>query len=79
MSELDLEAITIVGLVKPPRRHNEISHLLRFGYEDKPIYFENGVPAFRLVQQIRRRRTRVARFGSDYDCRSSADISGAVV
>ncbi|HXH68885.1 MAG TPA: hypothetical protein VNI60_00920, partial [Pyrinomonadaceae bacterium] len=53
MSELDLEAITIVGLVKPPRRHNEISHLLRFGYEDRPIYFENGVPVFRLVQQIR--------------------------
>ena len=53
LGELDLEAITIVGLVKPPRRHNEISHLLRFGYEDKPIYFEMGVPAFRLVQQIR--------------------------
>ncbi len=48
-----MEAIPIVGLVKPPRRHNEISHLLRFGYEDKPVYFEIGVPAFRLVQQIR--------------------------
>ncbi len=53
LASLDLEAITIVGLVKPPRRHNEISHLLRFGYEDKPVYFEMGVPAFRLVQQIR--------------------------
>jgi len=53
MQSLDLEMIPIVGLVKPPKRHNEISHLLRFGYEDKPIYFENGVPAFRLVQQIR--------------------------
>ena len=53
LASLDLEAITIVGLVKPPRRHNEISHLLRFGYEDKPVYFETGVPAFRLVQQIR--------------------------
>ncbi len=53
MQSLDLEAITIVGLVKPPRRHNEISHLLRFGYEDKPVRFEMGVPAFRLVQQIR--------------------------
>ncbi len=53
LNELDLEAIPIVGLVKPPRRHNEISHLLRFGYEDKPVYFETGVPAFRLVQQIR--------------------------
>ena len=53
MGELDLEMIPIVGLVKPPRRHSEISHLLRFGYEDKPVYFEIGVPAFRLVQQIR--------------------------
>ena len=53
LQSLDLEAITIVGLVKPPRRHSEISHLLRFGYEDKPVYFEMGVPAFRLVQQIR--------------------------
>ena len=53
MQELDLEMIPIVGLVKPPRKHNEISHLLRFGYEDKPIYFENNIPAFRFVQQIR--------------------------
>jgi excinuclease ABC subunit C len=53
LKELDLEAIPIVGLVKPPRRHNEISYLLRFGYEDKPVYFETGVPVFRLVQQIR--------------------------
>ncbi|HEX8369638.1 MAG TPA: excinuclease ABC subunit UvrC [Pyrinomonadaceae bacterium] len=53
MQALDLEAITLVGLVKPPKRHNEISHLLIFGREDNPIYFEMGVPAFRLVQQIR--------------------------
>jgi excinuclease ABC subunit C len=53
MQALDLEAITLVGLVKPPKRHNEISHLLIYGREDQPIYFENGVPAFRLVQQIR--------------------------
>lgn len=53
MQSLDLEAITLVGLVKPPKRHNEISHLLRFGYEDRPVPFENGPAAFRLVQQIR--------------------------
>jgi excinuclease ABC subunit C len=53
MHELDLEGITIVGLVKPPRRHSEISHLLRFGYENNPIYFDPGAPAFRFVQQIR--------------------------
>jgi excinuclease ABC subunit C len=53
LQSLDLEGIPIFGLVKPPKRHNEISHLLRFGYEDKPIYFEMNNPAFRLVQQIR--------------------------
>jgi excinuclease ABC subunit C len=53
MQALDLEAITLVGLVKPPKKHNEISHLLRHGHEQKPIPFEAGMPVFRLVQQIR--------------------------
>ncbi len=53
MRELDLEMIPIVGLVKPPRKHSEISHLLRYGHEEKPVFFEMGVPVFRLVQQIR--------------------------
>lgn len=53
MQELDLEMIPIVGLVKPPKHHNQISHLLRFGQEDRPINFEAGLPVFRLVQQIR--------------------------
>lgn len=53
MQSLDLEMIPLVGLVKPPKKHNEISHLLRFGHEDKPIQFEAGLPVFRLVQQIR--------------------------
>ena len=53
MQSLDLEMIPIVGLVKPPKRHNEISHLLRFGYEDNPVYFDAGLPVFRFVQQIR--------------------------
>lgn len=54
LGELDLEGvITIVGLVKPPKRHSEISHLLRFGYENHPIYFDAGSPTFRFVQQIR--------------------------
>jgi excinuclease ABC subunit C len=60
MRELDLEAIPIVGLVKPPRKHNEISHLLKFGNEDKPIKFEPTNPVFRLVQQIRDETHRVA-------------------
>ncbi|MGI8787324.1 MAG: excinuclease ABC subunit UvrC [Pyrinomonadaceae bacterium] len=53
MQSLDLEMIPIVGLVKPPKRHNEISHLLRFGYEDAPVYFDASSPTFRFVQQIR--------------------------
>lgn len=53
MRELDLEAIPLVGLVKPPKRHNEISHLLVYGREDKPVKFEPGVAVFRLVQEIR--------------------------
>jgi excinuclease ABC, C subunit len=54
LQNLDLEGvITLVGLVKPPKRHSEISHLLRYGSEDSPIYFDAGSQAFRLVQQIR--------------------------
>lgn len=53
MQALDLEAITLVGLVKPPKRHNEISHLLIFGREDMPILFDRNSAAFRLILQIR--------------------------
>lgn len=60
MRELDLEMIPIVGLVKPPRKHNEISHLLKFGNEENPIQFEPTNPVFRLVQQIRDETHRVA-------------------
>jgi excinuclease ABC subunit C len=60
MKALDLEAITLVGLVKPPKRHKEISHLLRYGYEDNPIFFEKNSAAFRLVHQIRDETHRTA-------------------
>ncbi|HMS40216.1 MAG TPA: excinuclease ABC subunit UvrC [Pyrinomonadaceae bacterium] len=53
MQALDLEMIPIIGLVKPPKHHNQISHLLRFGNEENPVQFEAGLPVFRLVQQIR--------------------------
>ncbi len=53
LAALDLEMIPIVGLVKPPKHHNQISHLLRFGNEENPVKFEAGLPVFRLVQQIR--------------------------
>lgn len=60
MRELDLEAIPLVGLVKPPRKHNEISHLLIKGREDSPVEFEPTSPMFRLIQQIRDETHRVA-------------------
>jgi excinuclease ABC subunit C len=53
MRKLNLEAIPLIGLVKPPRRHNAISHLLAKGRENAPIPFDLDSPAFRLVQQVR--------------------------
>ena len=53
MRELDLEQIMLVGLVKPPKKHSEISHLLINGREDRPIPFDPNSLAFRLVLQIR--------------------------
>lgn len=53
MQALDLEQIMLVGLVKPPKRHNEISHLLVYGREDRPIPFDRNSLAFRLILQIR--------------------------
>lgn len=53
MRELDLEQIMLVGLVKPPKRHNEISHLLIYGREDQPIPFDRNSLAFRLILHIR--------------------------
>ena len=53
MQSLDLEQIMLVGLVKPPGRHSEISHLLVYGREDQPIPFDRHSLAFRLILQIR--------------------------
>ena len=53
MQDLELTAIMLVGLVKPPKRHNEISHLLVHGREETPILFDRNSIAFRLILQIR--------------------------
>ena len=53
MRALDLEQIMLVGLVKPPKKHGEISHLLIYGREDRPIPFDRNSLAFRLILQIR--------------------------
>ena len=53
MRELDLEAIPVIGVVKPPRRHNEVSHILMKGRESEPIYLDSHSPVLRLIQMIR--------------------------
>jgi len=60
MRELDLEAIPMVGVVKPPRRHNEVSHLLMKGREHEPIYLDSHSPVLRLMQLIRDETHRTA-------------------
>ncbi|MGI9167354.1 MAG: excinuclease ABC subunit UvrC [Pyrinomonadaceae bacterium] len=53
MRELDLEAIPMVGVVKPPLRHNDVSHLLVKGREDEPVYLDSHSLILRLLQMIR--------------------------
>jgi excinuclease ABC subunit C len=53
MRELDLEAVPMVGVVKPPLRHNEVSYLLVKGREDEPVYLDSHSPILRLMQMIR--------------------------
>lgn len=60
MQALDLTQIMLVGLVKPPKRHNEISHLLIYGREDEAIPFDRNSLAFRLILQIREETHRTA-------------------
>jgi excinuclease ABC subunit C len=53
MRELDLEAVPMVGVVKPPFRHNDVSHLLLKGREDEPVYLDSHSLILRLLQMIR--------------------------
>jgi excinuclease ABC subunit C len=53
MRELDLEAVPMVGVVKPPQRHNEVSHLLVKGREHEPIYLDSHSLILRLLQMVR--------------------------
>lgn len=52
-SELGLEAIPMVGVVKPPQRHNDVAYLLMKGREDEPIYLDSHSLILRLLQMIR--------------------------
>jgi excinuclease ABC subunit C len=60
MRELDLEAIPMIGVVKPPRRHNDISHLLIKGREHEPVFPDSHSPVLRLIQMIRDETHRTA-------------------
>jgi len=53
MRELDLEAVPMVGVVKPPLRHNEVSHLLVKGREHEPVYLDSHSRILHLIQMIR--------------------------
>lgn len=53
MRELDLEAVPLVGIVKPPFRHNEVAYLLVKGREDEAIYLDSHSLILRLLQMIR--------------------------
>ena len=53
MRELGLEAVPMVGIVKPPLRHNEVAYLLLKGREDEPLYLDPHSLILRLLQMIR--------------------------
>jgi excinuclease ABC subunit C len=50
---LGLADLPLVGIVKPPRKHQEISHLLVKGREDEPVILEQTSPVMRLMKMIR--------------------------
>ncbi|HKP73882.1 MAG TPA: excinuclease ABC subunit UvrC, partial [Pyrinomonadaceae bacterium] len=60
MRELELEAVPMIGVVKPPRRHNEVSHLLVKGREHEPVYLDSHSAVLRLIQMIRDETHRAA-------------------
>jgi hypothetical protein len=60
MRELDLEAVPMIGVVKPPRRHNEVSHLLVKGREHEPVFLDSHSLVLRLIQLIRDETHRTA-------------------
>jgi excinuclease ABC subunit C len=53
MRMLDLEAVPMIGVVKPPLHHNQVAYLLVKGREDDPVYLDSYSPVLRLIQMIR--------------------------
>src|SRR5258705_71052 len=60
MRELDLEAVPMVGVVKPPFKHNQVSYLLVKGREHSAIYLDLHSLILRLLQMIRDETRRFA-------------------
>jgi excinuclease ABC subunit C len=60
MRELDLEAVPMIGVVKPRGRHNEVSHLLLKGREHEPVFLDQHSPVLRFIQMIRDETHRTA-------------------
>ncbi|MEJ7711284.1 MAG: helix-hairpin-helix domain-containing protein [Pyrinomonadaceae bacterium] len=60
MRELGLQSISMVGVVKPPRRHSEVSHFIVKGREPEPVYLDPHSPVLRFVQMIRDETHRTA-------------------
>ncbi|MEJ7619170.1 MAG: FAD-dependent oxidoreductase, partial [Pyrinomonadaceae bacterium] len=60
MRELNLREIPMVGVVKPPRRHNEISHFIVKGREHEPVYLDSHSAVLRFIQMIRDETHRTA-------------------
>ena len=53
MRELGLEAVPMVGIVKPPLRHNDVAYLLVKGREHDHVYLDSHSLILRLLQMIR--------------------------
>src|SRR4030095_9835724 len=53
MHELGLADLPLVGIVKPPRKHQERSHWLGKGRKDEPVFLELTSPVMRLMKMIR--------------------------
>lgn len=59
LNKLGLAMIPVVGIVKPPKKHNQISHLIKAG-KNHVVKFDLALPSFRLIQQIRDETHRIA-------------------
>src|SRR5256714_1783343 len=53
MRMLDLEAVPMIGVVKPTLHHNQVAYLLVKGRENEPIYLDSYSLVLRLIQMIR--------------------------